>query len=176
VGEGERPDLQPGVTQAEPVGLDGHRLLGEEQRHDRVERLLHHAALGVGVDAHHVGVGRQLAGPAPEHRPSPREVVEQHHAVREHERVVVGQRADARPQPDVAGALGGHGDEHLGRCHQLEPAGVVLADPRLVEPQAVEQLDHLEVVLEAQGRVVGHRVERRDEHARAQRPVHAAGT
>ena len=44
----------------EPVGLhrDG---LAAEQRHDRVERLLHARPLRVGGDAEHVRVGRELA-------------------------------------------------------------------------------------------------------------------
>ena len=80
--------------------------LAAQQRHDRVERLVHARPLRVGGDAEHVRVGRELAGPAAEHRAAAGEVVEQHEAVGEHQRVVVRQRVHAGAEPDVLRALG----------------------------------------------------------------------
>ena len=85
----------------------------------------------------------QRAGADAKHRPAARHVVELHHAVGQHERVVVGQRDDTGTEPDVAGALGRRGDEHLGAGDQLEPARMVLADPRLVVVQSVEVFEQL---------------------------------
>ena len=65
------------------------------------------------VDAHHEGVRRQRAGADAEHHPAAGEVVEQHHAVGQHQGVVVGQRAHAGAELDVLRALGRGGDEHL---------------------------------------------------------------
>jgi hypothetical protein len=61
----------------------------------------------------------------------------------------------------MAGALGGEGDEDLGRADDLVTRGMVFADPRLVEAELVEPLDQLEIALEALGRVLLIRVERR---------------
>ena len=80
---------------------------------DRLERLLHHVALLGGVDAHHEGVGGQRARADAEHHAAAGQVVEQHHAVGQHEGVVVGQRRDAGTEADVPGALRRGGDEHL---------------------------------------------------------------
>ena len=137
-----RRQLQPRVLQREPVGLhrDG---LAAQQRHDRVERLVHARALRVGGDAEHVRVGRELARTAAEHGAATREVVEQHEPVGEHQRVVVRERVHAAAEAEVLRARGGRGDEHLGRRDDLVAAGVVLADPRLVEAEAVEVLEQL---------------------------------
>ena len=105
---------------------------------DRLHRLFHARSLRVGRDAEHVRVGGELTGPASQHRAAAREVVEEHHAVGEHQRVVIGERADARAEPDVLRALGGDADEHLGRRDDLEAGRVVLADPDLVEAEPVE--------------------------------------
>ena len=141
--------------------------LAAEQRHDRVERLVHARALHVGGDAEHVRVGGELSGPATEHGAPAREVVEQHEAIREHQRVVVGERVHAAAEPDVLGAGRGRGDEHLGRRDDLEAARVVLADPDLVEAEAVEVLDQVEVALECERRVLPGRVERGHEESEA---------
>ena len=101
------------MTQREPLRLHGDRLAGQELE-DGLERLLHHVALLGGIDAHHEGVGGQGARADAEHDAAARQVVEQHHAVRQHERVVVGQRRDARAEADVPGALRRGGDEDLG--------------------------------------------------------------
>src|SRR3982750_1489422 len=51
----------------------------------------------------------------------------------------------------------------------------MFAEPGLVEAEAVECLDPLEVVLERQGGVLPHRVERCVEDAEAKRSLHVRG-
>src|SRR5438046_9633469 len=79
--------------------------------------------------------------------------------------MMVGQRDDAGAEPDVAGALGGEGDEDLGRGDDLITRRVVLADPGLVKAELVEMEDEIEVALEAGGRVLLVRMHRRQEDA-----------
>ena len=68
-------------------------------------------------------------------------------------------------------ALGGRGDEHLGRGDDLVAGRVVLADPGLVEAEVVEVLDQLEVAVDREVRVLVDGVERGEEdpatHARS---------
>ena len=45
-------------------------------------------------------------------------------------------------------------DEHLGRGDDLVATRVVLADPRLVEPEAIQELEQLEIALERERRVL----------------------
>ena len=47
---------------------------------------------------------------------------------------------------------------------------MVLADPRFVEPEAIEVLEQLEVTFEGKRRVLAGRVERRHEQAEAHPP------
>ena len=105
------------------------------------------------------GVRDQRAGPDAEHDAAAREVVEQHHAVRHHERVVVRQRDDAGAELDVLRALRGDADEHLRRGDDLPAGAVVLADPGLVEAEVVEPLQQLQVALQGQRRVLAELVE-----------------
>ena len=165
---GERPlvgqELQTGLDQLEPLGLHGDLLAGQQQE-DGLKGLLHHVALLGRVDTHHEGVRGQGAGADPDHDPPARQVVQQHHAVGQHEGVVVGQRRHAGAQLDVLGALGRGGDEHLGRGDDLVAGRVVLTEPGLVEAQRIEVLDQLEVALEGEGRVLSHRVEGGQEDA-----------
>ena len=129
---------------------------------------VHHLALIAGIDADLQGVMHQGAGADPEHRPAARHVVELDHAVGQHERVVVGQRHDPGAQPDVAGALRGRGDQHFRAGDQLEPARMMLADPRLVIIQPVEMLEQFEVALDRQGRVFVVVMKRREENSASQ--------
>ena len=107
-----------------------------------------------------------------EHDPAAREVVEQHHAVGEDQRVVVRQRTHAGAELDVAGALGRDGHEHLGAGDDLVAGGVVLADPRLVVAELVEALNQFQVALQRQRRVLPDGMERGEEDAELQGPIH----
>jgi hypothetical protein len=159
--------LQLRLGQVEPVGLFVHGF-AVEQPNDDVERLVHHPPLGTGIDADLQGVVHEGAGADPEHRPAARHVVELHHAVGQHERVVVRQRHDTGAEPDVAGALGRRGNEHLRASDQLEAAGMMLADPRFVIIQPVQVFEQFEVALDRKRRVLVVVVERREENAAAQ--------
>ena len=172
---GVRPQLEPGVPEGEPVGGAVHRLLAGEELEDRLEGLLHHVPLPGDVDPHHEGVRRQGTGADAEHHPATGEVVEQHHAVGQHQRLVVGERAHAGAEPEVLGALGGRRDEHLGAGDDLVARRVVLADPCLVEAEGVEVLQQVEVALEGERGVLPDGVERSEEDAELQGPVHGPG-
>ncbi len=102
LGEGTlvRAQLQAGLGQGEPVGFHGHRLAGQQQQ-DRLEGFFHHVALPGRVDAHHEGVGGQCAGSGADHDPAAGEVVEQDHAVRQQEGVVIREGGDAGAEADV---------------------------------------------------------------------------
>src|SRR5262249_49410871 len=88
-------------------------------------------------------------------------MVELDDAVGHHHRVVVGQRNDAGAEADVSGALGGEGDEDLGRADDLEARRMGLAGPRLLKAKPTEPRYQLEVSLEALGRILLVRMERR---------------
>ena len=79
------------------------------------------------------------------------------------------------PSAQVPGALRGGRDEDLGAGDDLVARRVVLADPRLVEAERVEVLEQVEVALEGEGRVLPDGVERGEEDAEAQGPVHGVG-
>src|SRR4051794_13968033 len=68
--------------------------------------------------------------------------------------MVIGQRHDAGAEPDMAGALGGEGDEDLGRRDDLITGRMVLADPGLLEAELVEVDDQVEITFKALGRIL----------------------
>ena len=161
----ETRQLEPRVPQREPVSLEVYRLLAPEQEEDGLESLFHHVPLLRHLDAHHERVGWQGTWTHAEHDPATGEVIEQLHAVGQHQWLVVWERRHASPEPDVPSALRRHGDEDLGRRDYLVAGGMVLADPRLVEAEPVEVDDQVEVAPEAERWVLAHRVERREEDA-----------
>jgi hypothetical protein len=95
-------------------------------------------------------------------------VVELHHAVGDHQRMMVRQRHDARAEPDALRPRRDVGDEELRRRDGLVPGRVMLADPRLVVAELVEPLDQRPVALERERRVLVGRVERGGEDSEAQ--------
>ena len=136
-----------------------------KQTLDYTQGLVHAPALGDGLDAHHVRVGRQSAGADAHHHTSAGHVVEQHHPVGDHQRMVIGQADDAGAQLDVPGPLRRGGDEDLRRGYRLPAGAVVLSDPGLVEPQVVQPLNRLQVALERESGVVAQLMEGRHEYA-----------
>jgi len=159
--------LQRRVAQVEPVGLAGDALAAE-QVHDDVQRLVHHAALIGGVDADLDCVVHQRSGPDAQHRPPAGLVIQLHHAVCDNEWVMVRQRDDAGAEADVPGPFRRRRDEHFRTADDLEPAGVVLADPGFVVVQRVQVLQQLHVALQRQDGVFRQVVERCQEDAAAQ--------
>ena len=98
-------------------------------------------------------VGKRPGSEA-EHEAAPGQVVEQHGPLGDPERVVIADADHAGAELDVAGPLGGRGDEDLGRGDDLAAGRVVLADPGLVPAQPVEVVDQLQIALERQRRVL----------------------
>jgi len=85
----------------------------------------------------------QSPGAHAQHDASPGQVVQEHHAIRDHVGVVIGQADDASAQANMAGATCGGGNKHFRRGDSLPAAAVVLADPRFIESQVVQPLDQL---------------------------------
>src|SRR5205807_430855 len=81
------------------------------------------------VDTQGVRVGGKRARAGPEDRPSAAHPVELHHALRDIERVVIGQRDDAGRELDPLRPLRRRGEKHLGRADHLPAARMVLAAP-----------------------------------------------
>ena len=150
--------LQARVAQLVPLGLLRHDLAAQ-QAHDRLERLAHPPPLRRRLDAELVGVGVERAGADAEVDAASRQVVELDHAMGEREGVVVGQADHARAEADVPRALGRRRDEQRRVADGFPAGAVMLADPGLVEVEAVEELDHLHVALVGDGRMLAGLVE-----------------
>lgn len=105
--------VHPCVGQGVPFAGLGHDLPAEEAQYD-VERLQHPVALSGRIDAQHHGVRGQQPGTGAEHHPAAGHVVQLDDAVRDHQRVVVGQRDDAGAEAQVLGGGGRVGDEEFG--------------------------------------------------------------
>jgi hypothetical protein len=155
--------VQPRVAQDPAVVGEVHRLVAAQQPHDDVGGVVEQFTGAGHVEPDHRRVRRQRTRTETQHEATARQVVEEHRALGHPERVVVGGGDDARPELDVSGAAGGRGDEDLRGRDDLRAGRVVLADPGLVVPAAVEPGDGVEVALEQQRRVLPRRVERRHE-------------
>jgi hypothetical protein len=90
-------------------------------------------------------------------------VVELHHALRDVEGMVIGQRDHAGAELDALGALAGGGQKHLRRGDHFPARGMVLAAPEFVIAERVELLDEIEVAAELQHRMLADRVMRGEE-------------
>jgi hypothetical protein len=156
------------VAHRVPVRLFGHELAAEQSQDD-VDALAHAPTGVLGLDPHHQRVRREEPGSGAEHHAAPGHVVELDDAVRHVQRVVIRQRDDAGPEPDVLRALRRGSDEDFRGVDGLQARGVVLADPRLLEPQLVEELAELQVAFHRQCRILCKRVERCEEDAMSQR-------
>src|SRR5271170_3036431 len=80
--------------------------------------------------------------------------------------MMIRHRGHARAQLDMPRSLGRRRNEHFGRADQLEAAGMMFADPDLVEPQPVHMLHQLQVTMEGPGGVLSRRVPRRKERSK----------
>src|SRR5947209_14109282 len=103
-------------------------------------------------------------------------MVQQHPTVGHHQRVVVGQRHHAGPQPDVLGSLGGGGDEHLRAGDQLITTRVVFAEPGFVEAEPIQRYDTVQIVFECHRGRLASRVKRRDENTETQGRAHLSSS
>ena len=94
-----------------------------------------------GWQAEQVVVGGQGADADAQLVAAPGQVVEVGDAVRQLDRMVVGQQMAERAEPDPRGPLQGLGNEEV-RCRAgLPGGGEVLADPCLVEAERIQPLD-----------------------------------
>jgi hypothetical protein len=155
------------ILQYEPVAFRGHPL-AVEQPADDADSLVLAIALHHRVDPERVSVGGERAGSGAKDRPSTSHPVELHHALRNVERVVIGQGDDAGSEFDTLRPLAGGGQEHLGRADHLPAARMVLAAPELVIAEPVEMLDEVEVAAELQQRMLADRMVRREKSTKIQ--------
>ena len=159
--------MQMCVAQFPAVILEVHRFVTFQQAHDEVEALFQQFA-GFGLlDADHRGIGRQRTRPHAQHDAAAREVIEQHDALRNPQRMVIAHADHAGAELDVLGAFRGSGDEDFRGSDDFHPGRVVLADPRLVVAQVIEMLDECQIALQGQRGVGAGGVERREENAEA---------
>ena len=111
--------------------------------------------------------GGSDCGATAQHHAAFRHVIELHHAVRDHQRMVIRQAGDARAKADVARALDGGADEHFRGRDGLPAGGMMLADPGLVVAQLVDPPDQLHVARHAERRVLADPVEGCEKDAEA---------
>ncbi len=147
-----RQQLQRGVVQLEPVGLHADPL-ALEQPADHADRLILAVAQQHRIDAQRMRIRRQRAGTGAEDHPPTGHPVELHDALRDVERVVIGQGHDAGRQLDALRPFPGRGQEHLGRGDHLPAAGMMFAAPEFVIAEPVQMLDEIDVAAELQQRV-----------------------
>ena len=164
--------MQPRLAQVPAVVLERDGFVAGEQLGDDAEPVFQKPARLALLQSDHDAVGRQRARAEAEHRPSARQMVKQHDALRHPQRIVIRDADDAGAEPDVPGALGGGGNHDFRRGGKLGAGGVVLAEPRLVVAAAVEPLNQLEIALQRQCGVDARLVERREKNAEAQALAH----
>ena len=157
--------LQMGVVQLKPVALAGVRFRAVHQAFDDAQGFVHHFALAGRVDAEHIGIGRQSAGADAKHHAPSGQMVQQHHPVRYHVGMMVGEADHAGAEAEVAGALGGGGHENFRRGDSFPAGAVVFADPGFVKAQVVQPLQQFQIAFQGQGRVFAYSVERGHKNA-----------
>jgi hypothetical protein len=163
-GLGVRQDMRARILEREPLRMVGHRFAAQ-QPEDDFQRLDHAAPCIVGIDAEHLGILDEKAGPHAERDAAARHMVELGDAVRDHERIMIGQGDHAGSEMQALRRLRGGRDKELGRCDGLEAPRMMLADPKFVESHPVEQLRQFDIVLEPCGDALLQRVIRSEEHA-----------
>src|SRR3954467_4326193 len=90
-------------------------------------------------------------------------MIELHHALRDVERMVMGQRDHASGELDALGALAGGSEKHFGRSDHLPAARMMLAAPELVVAERIELLHEVQVAPELQHRMFADRMMRGEE-------------
>src|SRR5262249_14390788 len=125
-------------------------------------------ALGDRGDAELMGIGGERAGAGAEDGAAAGHVVELHHALRDVEGMVIGQRDHAGAELDALGAFAGCGQEHLRRSDHFPARGMVLAAPEFVIAEIVELVDEVEVAAELQHRMLADRMMRGEEGSELQ--------
>src|SRR5208282_4581410 len=88
------------------------------------------------------------------------------------ERMMIWDRHHAGAETNAPGALCRRHQEHLRRRDGFPSAGMMLADPELVEVQLVEPRCKLQIALELEGGVLANRMVGRQEDAEPQALVH----
>src|SRR5262245_27745398 len=101
------------IAQGKPVRLVSNGLGLCEEAHDNTQRLVHTVTLLKGINAQHVGVRPEGTWPDAEHRPPFGEVIQQNHAIRHNEGMVVVEANDASAQLEMLGTLRSRGYEDL---------------------------------------------------------------
>ncbi len=119
--------------------------------------------------AKHLGVRRQRTRPGTKHHAAARHVIELRHRFGHHEGMMIGQRFHPCAQSDVLGALRRRGNKDFRSSDDLKAAGMMLADPCLVEAKLVQQRHELQIAFERVGGVKIGGMEWPHEHAETQR-------
>ena len=112
-----------------------------------------------------MGVADQQPRPCPEDHTAHRQLVQLRDAVRDHQRVVIGQRDDAGAELDPARTLRRRRDHDLRRGADLIATGMMLTVPIFFEAELVGPFGQLQIALEAQRRTFIQRMERRHKDA-----------
>ncbi len=95
-------------------------------------------------------------------------MVELDHALRDVERMVIGQRHDAGGEFDAMRPFTRGGEEHFRRGDHFPAAGMVFTTPEFVVAELVQTFDQVEVATELQHRMFADGMMRREEGAKIQ--------
>src|SRR5262245_21878132 len=95
-------------------------------------------------------------------------MIEVDHALRDVERMMIGNRDDAGTEPDAVGPLCCRDQEHFRRADRFPASGMMFADPKLVIVQFVYPGRKFEVSLELEGRVLTNGMVRSEKDAKAE--------
>src|SRR5712675_360929 len=97
------------------------------------------------IDAERVRVGGERPRTGTEDGAASGHVVELHHALRDVEGMVIGQRDHAGAELDALGTLAGGGQEHLRRGDGFPARGMMFTAPEFVISERIELFDEIEV-------------------------------
>jgi hypothetical protein len=96
-------------------------------------------------------------------------VIELRHGFGHHERMMIGQRFHPGAQPDVLRALRRGGNKDFRRSDDFKAAGMMLANPRFVEAEPVQERHELQIAFQRVSGIEIGGMERPHEHAKTQR-------